>query len=265
MMSNRYLDGRTALVTGSVGGLGNAIATGLAAAGAKIVLNGLEPAEEGIKAAEKISSRHNVDAIFDPANLSELSQIERMIDNANSRFGSIDILVNNAVVRNFSTIEDMQPEAWDQSIAVNLSAAFHAVRLILSDMKARHWGRIINMSSVYGWRGAAERIDYVTTKTALIGLTRGIAIETAASGVTANALSPGSVPTPAIMAKLESMAEAEGAMLADVEKRYISARHPTGRFVATQSVAAMAAFLCSSAGDDITGTVLPIDGGWTVS
>ncbi|MEK9828895.1 MAG: SDR family NAD(P)-dependent oxidoreductase, partial [Rhodospirillales bacterium] len=116
-MSNRYLDGRTALVTGSVGGLGHAIATGLAAAGAKIVLNGLEPLADGIKAAEKISSTHNVDAIFDPANLSELSQIERMIDNANIHFGSIDILVNNAVVRNFSTIEDMQPEAWDQSIA----------------------------------------------------------------------------------------------------------------------------------------------------
>jgi 3-hydroxybutyrate dehydrogenase len=121
------------------------------------------------------------------------------------------------------------------------------------------------MSSVFGWRGASERIDYVTTKTALIGLTRGIAVETATSGVTANALSPGSVPTPAIMAKLESMAESEGTMLADVEKRYISDRHPTGRFVAMQSVAAMAAFLCSSAGDDITGTVLPIDGGWTVS
>ena len=264
-MSNRYLDGRTALVTGSVGGLGHAIATGLAAAGAKIVLNGLESAEEGIKAAEKISSTHNVDAIFAPGNLSELSQIERMIDNANSRFGSIDILVNNAVVRNFSKIEDMRPEAWDQSIAVNLSAAFHAVRLILPDMKARHWGRIINMSSVYGWRGAAERIDYVTTKTALIGLTRGIAIETAASGVTANALSPGSVPTPAIMNKLQNMAAAQGAPLADIERSYISERHPTGKFVAMQNVAAMLAFLCSSAGDDITGAVLPIDGGWTVS
>ena len=121
------------------------------------------------------------------------------------------------------------------------------------------------MSSVYGWRGAAGRIDYVTTKTALIGLTRGIAVETASSGVTANALSPGSVPTPAIMSKLESMAEAQGASLADVEKGYISERHPTGRFVAMKNVAAMVSFLCSNAGDDITGTVLPIDGGWTVS
>ena len=121
------------------------------------------------------------------------------------------------------------------------------------------------MSSVYGWRGAAERIDYVTTKTALIGLTRGIAIETAASGVTANALSPGSVPTPAIMDKLHNMAAVQGAPLADIERSYISERHPTGKFVAMQNVAAMVAFLCSSAGDDITGAVLPIDGGWTVS
>ena len=264
-MSNRYLNGRTALVTGSVGGLGNAIAAGLAAVGANLVLNGLETQEEGADAASKIALEYDVEALFDSADLSDLSQIKRMIDNANARFGGIDILVNNAVVRNFSAIEDLHPEAWDRSIAVNLSAAFHAVRLVLPGMKARSWGRIINMSSVFGWRGASERIDYVTTKTAIIGLTRGIAVETAASGVTANALSPGSVPTPAIMAKLESMAEAEGAMLADVEKKYISERHPTGRFVATQSVAAMAAFLCSPAGDDITGTVLPIDGGWTVS
>jgi 3-hydroxybutyrate dehydrogenase len=264
-MSNRYLNGRTALVTGSVGGLGNAIAEGLAAVGANIVLNGLEPAEEGAGAASKIASEYDVDAIFDPSDVSDLHQIKRMIGNANARFGGIDILVNNAVVRNFSAIEDLHPEAWDRSIAVNLSAAFHAVRLVLPGMKARNWGRIINMSSVFGWRGASERIDYVTTKTALIGLTRGIAVETAASGVTANALSPGSVPTPAIMAKLESMAEAEGTMLADVEKKYISERHPTGRFVAMQNVAAMATFLCSPAGDDITGSVLPIDGGWTVS
>ena len=264
-MVNRHLNGRTALVTGSVAGLGNAIASRLAADGANIVLSGLEPDEQGIAAAENISSQHGVEVIYHRADLSDLGQIERMIDAVNVRYGTIDILVNNAVVRNFAAIEDMQPEAWDTSIAVNLSAAFHAVRLILPGMKTRRWGRIINMSSVYGWRGAAGRIDYVTTKTALIGLTRGIAVETASSGVTANALSPGSVPTPAIMSKLESMAEAQGASLADVEKSYISERHPTGRFVAMKNVAAMASFLCSSAGDDITGAVLPIDGGWTVS
>ena len=264
-MVNRHLNGRTALVTGSVAGLGNAIASRLAADGANIVLSGLEPYEQGIDAAENISSQHGVEVIYHRADLSDLGQIEQMIDAVNVRFSTIDILVNNAVVRNFAAIEDMQPEAWDLSIAVNLSAAFHAVRLILPGMKTRRWGRIINMSSVYGWRGAAGRIDYVTTKTALIGLTRGIAVETASSGVTANALSPGSVPTPAIMSKLGSMAEAQGASLADVEKSYISERHPTGRFVAMKNVAAMASFLCSSAGDDITGTVMPIDGGWTVS
>jgi 3-hydroxybutyrate dehydrogenase len=265
MMPERPLAGRTAIITGSVAGLGNAIASRLAADGANIVLNGLEPVAEGIESVKKIALEHAVEALFDSADLSDLSQIERMVDNANTRFGGIDILVNNAVVRNFAAIEDIQPEAWDLSIAVNLSAAFHAVRLILPGMKARRWGRIINMSSVYGWRGAAGRIDYVTTKTALIGLTRGIAVETASSGVTANALSPGSVPTPAIMSKLESMAEAQGTSLAEVEKSYISERHPTGRFVAMKNVAAMVSFLCSSAGDDITGTVLPIDGGWTVS
>ena len=258
------LAGKCALVTGSVGGLGFATASRLAADGANVVLNALCPADEGEAAAQRIREAHGVEAAFDPADLSDLAQIEAMIDRAKARFGGVDILVNNAVVRHFAAIADLTPAEWDNAVAVNLTAAFHCVRLTLGGMKARGWGRVVNMSSVYGWRGAEGRVDYVVTKTALIGLTRATALEGAAHGVTSNALSPGSVPSPAIMGKLEGMASAEGVSLAEVERAYIAERHPTGRFIQPENVAALVGFLCSPAGGDINGALLPIDGGWTI-
>ena len=259
------LKGKCALVTGSVGGIGHAIADRLAAEGAAVVLNGLCSEDEGQAAAWRIAEAHGTEAVFDPADLRDVAAIERMIADAAARFGSVDILVNNAVIRNPGPIEGMAAEQWDAAIAVNLTAAFHAVRFCLPQMKARGWGRIVNMSSVYGFRGAENRIDYVTTKTALIGMTRAIALETAAHGITCNALSPGSVPSPAILAKIEAMAAEQGRSVEEVTRDYVGERHPTGRFVEMASVAAMAAFLCSPAGDDITGSVLPVDGGWTAA
>lgn len=259
------LEGKCALLTGSTGGLGYAIANRLAAQGANIVLNGLCDAGEGADAAARLREAHGVDATFDPADLRAVPAIGSMMAAAAERFGGVDILVNNAVVRSFGPIEAVRPEQWDESIAVNLSAAFHCVRLALPGMKARRWGRIVNLSSVYGWRGAEDRVDYVTTKTALVGMTRAVALETAADGITCNALSPGTLPSPAILGKLEAMAEAEGAPLEDVTRDYIAARHPTGRFIALENVAALVAFLCGPAGADITGALLPVDGGWTAS
>ncbi len=253
---------KCALVTGSVAGLGYAIAARLAAEGANVVLNGLCAPGEGEASAARIAGEHGVEAVFDPADLTSVAEIERMMAAAAARFGGVDILVNNAVVRNFALVEDMATAQWDRAIAVNLSAAFHTVRLAVPGMKARRWGRIINMSSVFGWRAVEERIDYVTTKTALIGMTRAIALETAASGVTCNALSPGSVPTPAITGKVAAMAAERNLPIADIEREYVANRHPTGRFVAMESVAALAAFLCGPAGDDITGATFPVDGGW---
>lgn len=259
------LQGKCALVTGSIGGIGYAIAERLAAEGANLVLNGLCPLDEGQAAARKMAESQGVEVLFDPADLCDVSAIEAMIARGGERFGGVDILVNNAVVRNPSTIEDMTPEKWDTALAVNLSSALHGIRLSLPHMKAQKWGRIINMSSVYGFRGAEERVDYVTTKTALIGLTRAVALEVAAHGITCNALSPGSVPSPAILGKIDAMAAEQGESVEDVTRAYIGERHPTGRFVEMSSVAAMAAFLCSPAGADITGAVLPVDGGWTAA
>ncbi len=253
---------RCALVTGSVAGLGYAMAEGLAKSGANVVLNGLCQPGEGEAAARRLASAHGVEAAFDPADLRQPAEIERMIRGAEDRFGGVDILVNSAVVRHFAPIEAFDPAAWDQSINVNLTAAFHAIRLALPGMKRKGWGRIVNLSSYYGSRGAENRIDYVTTKTALIGMTRAVAIEAAKTGVTCNAICPGTVLTPAIEDRIAGIARDSGRAPDEVATEYAAARNPMGRFVRMESIGALLAFLCSPAGDDISGTVLPVDGGW---
>ncbi|SBW10949.1 D-beta-hydroxybutyrate dehydrogenase [uncultured Alphaproteobacteria bacterium] len=257
------LAGRTALVTGSLSGLGHAIARALAAAGANVMLHGLAAPGAGEAAARALAAETGVAAGFDGADLRAPAEIARMAAAATGRFGGVDILVNNAVVRHFGAIEEISAAEWDEEIAVNLSAAFHLVRLTLPEMKRRGWGRILNVASVFGARGAAGRVGYVTTKTALTGLTRAIAIETARTGVTCNALSPGTVPSPAILGRIAATAAETGRDADDVAADYVAARHPTGRFVAMESVGALAAFLCGPAGADITGATLAVDGGWT--
>jgi 3-hydroxybutyrate dehydrogenase len=256
------LKGRCAVVTGSVAGLGFAMAEELAKTGANVLLNGLCAPGEGEAVAERLATERGVTAVFDPADLRRAEEIERMIRGAEERFGAVDILVNSAVVRHFSPIEDLDPAGWDESVAVNLTAAFHAIRLALPGMKRNGWGRIVNVSSYYGWRGAENRIDYVTTKTALIGMTRAVAIETAKTGVTCNAICPGTVLTPAIEQRIAGIARERGEPVDEVSRRYAGERNPMGRFVSMDSIAGALVFLCSPAGDDITGTVMPVDGGW---
>lgn len=261
-MSGAMLAGRHALVTGSVAGLGYAMARRLALQGAFVTLNGLASPGVGEAAAAALTEEAGVPVAFDGADLAQVPQIEAMMAAAERRSGPVDILVNNAVIRHFQPIESFTAAQWDASLAVNLSAAFHAVRLTLPGMKAKGWGRIVNLSSIYGARGAENRIDYVTTKTALLGMTRAIAIETARTGITCNALSPGTVPSPAILDRIAGIAREQGIGEEQAAQDYIAPRHPTERFVALDSVAALLVFLCSPAGQDVTGTTLPIDGGW---
>jgi len=256
------LNGRCALVTGSVAGIGLAIARALAEAGANVVLNGLADKGTGDATALHLASETRRDVVFDGTDLTDVPAIERMFDNATARFGSIDIVVNNAVVRHFAPVDQFKTEEWNRSLAVNISAAFHCIRLAVPGMRAKGWGRIINMSSIFGGRGAEDRIDYVTTKTALLGMTRAVAVETALTGITCNAISPGAVPTTALLSRIHEVAAGEGVSGTEAEHRYAAARHPTGRFVAPENVGALAVFLCSPAANDITGATLPIDGGW---
>ena len=256
------LKGKWALVTGATAGLGLAVAERLAGAGASIVLHDLiEPTQT----RDQLRAQFDVDALSVAADLSKPAAIEAMMVMLLGRVGAIDILVNNAVVRHFSPVEHFSPERWDEALAVNLSAPFHLIRLALPAMKRRHWGRIINLASIYSTRAVADRIDYVTTKTAILGLTRAVAIETTKDGITCNALCPGTLPTPAIQAKIEAVAAREGRTVDEATHDYLATRQPTGRFIAMDAVGAMAAFLCSPAAQDITGATLPIDGGWSIA
>ncbi len=258
------LQGKTALITGSISGLGFAIAQGLAKAGANIVLHGLEPEIKGIEAKTFIEHTYGVQVQISHADLTKVDQIEEMIKQATRIFGQIDIVVNNAVTRSVGLVDELPVANWDDAIAVNLSAAFHTIRLTVPAMRKMMWGRIINISSVFGLTASENRISYITTKTALIGLTRSVAMDTAKAGITCNALCPGTVATTPILDKIALIAHKEGISQQQAEEDYLSTRHPTGRFVSAESVAAFTVFLCSEAGQDITGAVLPVDGGHTI-
>jgi 3-hydroxybutyrate dehydrogenase len=259
------MKGKCALITGSTAGLGAAVAARLAAEGCHIVLNGLGDAGRIEVQRRDLEVARGVRVIYHGADLAVPSEIADLMQAAIDTFGAVDILVNNAVVRHFAPVQAFPVEAWDRAMAVNVSAAFHTIRLALPGMLARNWGRIINMSSVYGLFATVNRVDYVTSKTALLGMTRAVALECAGHDITCNAVNPGTVLTPAIEERLQALMTAEGLTRAAAEKQYLAVRQPSGRFVAEENVAAMVAFLCSAAGRDITGATLPMDGGWSAS
>lgn len=259
------MKGKCALITGSTAGLGAATAARLAAEGCHIVLNGLgDPARIEAQRSE-LERAHGVRVLYHGADLALPSQIADLMRVAIETFGAVDVLVNNAVVRHFAPVHEFPVEAWDRAVAVNISAAFHTIRLALPGMRARNWGRIINMSSVYGLFATVNRIDYVTSKTALIGMTRAVALENVSYGITCNAVSPGTVLTPAIEERLQAMMTEERLTREAAVEKFLSTRQPSGRFVAEENVAALVAFLCSHAARDVTGATLPMDGGWSAS
>jgi 3-hydroxybutyrate dehydrogenase len=259
------LAGRCALITGSVQGLGLAAAERFAAAGCHVVLNGLAPPDQIAPIRTGIEERHHVRTLYCGTDLRNPAEIVRMVSAATEAFGAVDILVNNAVVRHAAPVEELPVASWDEGIAVNLSAAFHTIRLAVPGMKERNWGRIINVSSVYGLRGARNRVGYVTTKTALIGMTRSVALEMLGHNITCNAVCPGTTETPVHDATIQDMMAHDGLTRAEAERRFLAGKQPTGRFIAADRIAAMMIFLCGPDGSDITGAVLPIDGGWSAS
>jgi 3-hydroxybutyrate dehydrogenase len=255
------LNGKSALITGSLGGIGFATAKALAALGCDITLNGFA-APEVIESCLAELRALNVRARYHGADLRQPVQIADLIATTKRDHGSLDILVNNAVVRYFGAVEDFAPEDWDEALAVNLSAPFHTIRLALPGMKQAGWGRIINMASIYGLFATVNRIDYITTKTALIGLTRAVALETARTGITCNAICPGTVLTPAIDWRLRQEMQRDGTTFEQAEESFLSVRQPSRRFVKDENVAGLVAFLCGPHGEDINGSTMPIDGAW---
>jgi 3-hydroxybutyrate dehydrogenase len=259
------LNGRCALVTGSVGGLWFAAAERFAAAGCHIVLGGFAEPETIAQARAGIEQAHGVRTLYTGADLRRPAEIEQMFRDSEAAFGGVDILVNNAVVRCAAPVEEFPVAAWDEGIAVNLSAAFHTIRLALPGMRKRGWGRIINVSSIYGLIGAANRINYVTSKTALIGMTRAVALEVLGENITCNAVCPGSVLTPVHEAAIRKTMAEEGLSRTEAERRFHAGRQPSGRFIAAGDVADLMVYLCGPGSRDINGAALPIEGAWSIA
>jgi 3-hydroxybutyrate dehydrogenase len=251
------------LVTGSTQGLGLATAKRLASAGCNIVLHGLGDVDAIAAIQREIETQSGVRTMYSAADLKSSAAIEQMTAAAIETLGGIDMLVNNAVVRHVAAIEAMPPDHWEQDLAVNLSAAFHTIRLALPGMKTRNWGRIVNVSSIYGLVGAPNRVGYVTTKTALIGLTRAVALETTGFDITCNAVCPGTSATPVHEASLAELRHTQNLDRDAAEKLLLNGKQPTGRLIAPDGVAALIASLCAPESRDITGAAIPIDGGWS--
>jgi 3-hydroxybutyrate dehydrogenase len=259
------LRGKIALVTGSTSGLGKEIAENLAAAGCSIALSGFGGATEIEALQAKLKSTHGVDVCYHGADLTVPSEIGELIAAVTERLGSIDILVNNAGMQFVSPLESFPVEKWDTIIALNLSAAFHTTKAVLPGMRARKWGRIVNISSAHGLVASPFKSAYVASKHGLIGLTKVTALETARDGITCNALCPGFIHTAIIEGQIDEQARASGIPRERVVEEIILAKHATKEFVRADQVAAFVLLLCSEGGASTTGTALPIDGGWTAA
>ncbi|MGG5291823.1 3-hydroxybutyrate dehydrogenase [Pseudomonas shirazensis] len=250
------LQGKTALVTGSTSGIGLGIAKVLAGAGANIVLNGFGDASTALGEI----SQYGVQVAHHPADLSDIAQLEDLFIFA-ERFGGIDILVNNAGIQHVAPVEQFPVESWDKIIALNLSAVFHGTRLVLPGMRERNWGRIINIASVHGLVGSVGKSAYVAAKHGVIGLTKVVGLETAASNVTCNAICPGFVLTPLVQKQIDDRIAA-GVEPAQAQHDLLAEKQPSGAFVTSAHLGELVVFLCSEAGSQVRGAAWNVDGGW---
>jgi 3-hydroxybutyrate dehydrogenase len=257
------LKGKTALVTGSTSGIGLGVANALAGQGCRIVLNGFGDAAEIERLRTEMASRYQVEVRYDGADLTDLAAVEALANGAETAFGGVDILVNNAGIQHTAPIEDFPPQKWDAIIAIMLSAPFHLIRHLLPGMKARKWGRIINISSVHGLVASVDKAAYVSAKHGLMGLTKVVALEAAGSGVTCNAINPGFVRTDLIDRQITDRAANLGVSVDDAVDALLSEKQPSRQFATVEQLGALAVFLCSDAASQMTGVPVPMDGGWT--
>lgn len=259
------LSSKVALVTGSTSGIGLAVAQALAQQGCHIMLNGFGDADDIELLKQRLSSEYRVEVGYDPADVSNPEQVASMVASTIERFGRVDILVNNAGVQHVAPIESFPVERWDNIIAVNLSSVFHTTQAVLPAMRALGWGRIINIASIHGLVASPYKSAYVAAKHGVIGLTKTVALESARSGVTCNAICPGYVLTPLVENQIADTAKARGVSEQEVMESVLLGAQPTKQFTTVEDVAAMAVFLCGSASSNITGSVQVLDGGYTAA
>ncbi|WP_332698217.1 3-hydroxybutyrate dehydrogenase [Bosea sp. (in: a-proteobacteria)] len=260
-----FLKDRTALVTGSTSGIGLAYARALAAEGANVVINGFGEPDAIEKERAGIEKEFKVKALYSAANMMKPDEIAAMVAEAEKVFGAIDILVNNAGIQHVAPVDEFPIEKWDQIIAINLSSAFHATRAALPKMKAKGWGRIINTASAHAFVASPFKSAYVAAKHGIAGFTKTVALEVATKGITVNAIAPGYVWTPLVEKQIPDTMKARGLTKEQVINDVLLTAQPTKEFVTVEQVAALAVFLCTDAAKSITGTTLPMDGGWTAA
>jgi 3-hydroxybutyrate dehydrogenase len=252
------LTGKTALITGSTSGIGLGIATTLAQHGANVILNGFGD----VQAAQARVREYDGLVGYHPADMSKPDEIADMVRYAETEMGGVDILVNNAGIQHVSPIEEFPVDRWDAVLAINLSSAFHTTRLVLPPMRARKWGRIINIASAHGLVASVQKAAYVAAKHGLIGLTKVAALETATTRITVNAICPGWVLTPLVQKQVDARATAGGLTNEEATRQLLGEKQPSLQFTTPEQLGELAVFLCSPAADNIRGASLNVDGGW---
>lgn len=257
------LKGRTALVTGSTSGIGLAIAQAMAKAGANVVVHGIEAPGQGQPIASDIAERCGVRSAYVQANLADAAQAAGLVNAAQQALGPIDIVVNNAGIQHTCPIESFPADRWDAVIAINLSSAFHAMKAAVPGMRERGWGRIVNIASVHGLVASVNKAAYLAAKHGLVGLSKGVALETAAQGITVNCICPGWTDTVLIQPQIEARAAAVGGDRAAGVRELLREKQPNLTLLPPERIGDIAVFLCSDAAAGITGVALPVDGGWT--
>jgi len=257
------LSGKSAVVTGSTSGIGLGIAKALATAGANVMLNGLGAAAEVEKTRAALANAFKVRVGYDAADMTKPDAIRSLVAKAERELGAVDILVNNAGIQHVAPVESFPDAKWDAVLAIDLSSAFHAIKAALPAMKARGWGRIVNIASAHGLVASPFKAAYVAAKHGIVGLTKVVALETAEAGITANAICPGYVWTPLVEQQIEDQAKSHNLPRERVVREVLLARQPNRRFATVEEMGALTVFLCSDAAASITGAALPVEGGWT--
>ena len=262
-MASSSLKGKVAIVTGSTSGIGLAIAYAFAAEGCHIMLNGFGPADAIAREREGMAAKHGVRVEYNGADMSKPAEIAALVAETNAKLGSVELLINNAGIQFVAPIESFPAEKWDAIIAINLSATFHGIQAALPLMKAKKWGRIINIASTHGLVASAQKVAYVAAKHGIVGLTKVVGMECADTGVTCNAICPGWVLTPLVQTQIEARAKADNISVEQASKNLLAEKQPQLQFTTTEQIAGLALFLASDTASNMQGTQLVSDGGWT--
>ena len=257
------MKGKVAVVTGSTSGIGLGIARALGAAGADLVINGFGEAAAIEKLRKELASTYGVRVSFGAADLTKAADATALIENATRELGRVDVLVNNAGIQHVSPVHEFPLDKWDAVIAINLTAVFLTTRAALPQMLKRNWGRIINIASVHGLVASVDKSAYVASKHGVVGFTKGVALETATTGITCNAICPGWVLTPLVQKQIDALAAKEKLSPDDAKIRLLGEKQPSLEFTTPEQLGALATFLCSDAAAQLNGVALPVDGGWT--